>query len=82
MSQMCHPRLKRNHAAKTDRVNQLRTTMVTFAIVIPDGVEMHAMKMLTNVLMEHTAVLMAANVLTKKESFYDKIGNKFPTIGR
>ena len=67
---------------KMDPVNKLRMITVTFAIAILDGVEMHAMKMLTNVLMEHTAVLMAANVLTKKESFYDKIGNKFPTIGR
>ena len=63
---------------KTDRVNQLRTIMVTFAIAIPDGVEMHVMKMLTNVLMEHTAVLTVANVSMKKESFYDKKGNKFP----
>ena len=68
-SQIFHPRLKRNHVEKTDRVNQLKTIMVTFAIAIPDGVEMHAMKMLTNVLMEHTAVLMVASVLMKKESF-------------
>ena len=56
---------------KMDRVNKLRMKMVTFVIATLDGVEMHAIKILTSALMEHTAVLMAVNVLTKKESFYD-----------
>ena len=53
-----------------DPVNKLRMITVTFAIAILDGVEMHAIKMLTNVLMDPTAVLMAVNVLMRKESFY------------
>ena len=55
---------------KMDPVNKLRMITVTIAIAILDGVEMHAMKMLTNVLMEPTAALMAVNVLMRKESFY------------
>lgn len=55
---------------KMDPVNKLRMITVTFAIAILDGVEMHAMKMLTNVLMEPTAASMAVNVLMRKESFY------------
>ena len=56
---------------KMDRVNKLRMKMVTFVIAILDGVEMHAIKILTSALMEHTAVSMVVNVLMKKESFYD-----------
>ena len=65
---------------KMDHVNKLRMTTVTFATAILDGVEMHAMKILTNVLMEHTAALMAVNALMRKESFYfvaDNLSVKF-----
>ena len=60
---------------KMDHVNKLRMITVTFATAILDGAEMHAMKMLTNVLMEHTAALMAVNVLMRKESFYFIVDN-------
>ena len=52
-------------------VSKLKTTMVTFVIAIPDGVAVHVMKTLTNVLMEHTIVLMVANVSMKKDWFKD-----------
>ena len=65
---------------KMDPVNKQRMITVTFAIAILDGVEMHAMKMLTNVLMEATAALMAVNVLMRKESFYFIVDNLYVTF--
>ena len=51
-----------SHVERTVLVSKLKPTMVTFVIAIPDGVAMHVMWTLTNVLMEHTIVSMADNV--------------------
>ena len=60
-----------NHVEKTVPVNKPKTTMDTFVIATLDGVVMHVTKTLTNVLMEHTIVLMVVSVLMKKGWFKD-----------